>query len=127
MWTELSLKCFGNVPLNVMYPFGGTILHVSYWEDGLAIYADGSREERRPEADVDTKGDGFWEERIKGHSDSKPHGPSSVGVDVVFHGDTNLRKVYGLPEHTSRLALPHTTGPRTHYTDVRFVETMYGR
>ena len=57
------------------------------------------------------------QERIKGHSDSKPHGPSSVGVDIVFHGETAQRKVYGLPEHATRTALPHTTGPKTHYRE----------
>ena len=90
---------------------------VGYWEDGLAIYADGSREERRAEPEQDSNDDGFWQERIKGHSDSKPHGPSSVGVDVVFHGDTNARKIYGLPEHASQMALHHTTGPKTYYQE----------
>jgi len=35
----------------------------------------------------------------------------------VFHGDTNKRKVFGLPEHATRTALPHTNGPRTHYNE----------
>eukprot|EP00750_Incisomonas_marina_P008842 INCI15713.3.p1 GENE.INCI15713.3~~INCI15713.3.p1 ORF type:complete len:805 (-),score=132.64 INCI15713.3:1066-3480(-) len=90
---------------------------VGYWEDGLAIYADGTREERRVDDNRGSSGDGFWEERIKGHSDSKPSGPSSVGLDVVFHGDTATRKVFGLPEHATKTALPHTTGPKTYYRE----------
>ena len=58
---------------------------VGYWEDGLAIYEDGSREEKTvatsSESDNQNSadGDGFWEESFGGHRDSKPHGPASVG------------------------------------------------
>jgi len=37
---------------------------VGYWEDGLAIYADGSREERRVEPEQSASGDGYWEVRL---------------------------------------------------------------
>ena len=54
-------------------------------------------------ADLD-KGDSFG-----GHVDSRPRGPTSVGVDVSF---PYARHVYGLPEHTVSLSLP-TTRPGT--------------
>lgn len=50
---------------------------------------------------------GAWEENFKSHHDSKPKGPSAIGLDVSFPG---ALRVYGLPEHADRLALK-TTGP----------------
>ncbi len=39
-------------------------------------------------------------------------------MDVAFHhGDAARRRVFGLAEHATRFALPHTTGPRAHYTE----------
>ena len=48
---------------------------------------------------------GEWEEHFKTHRDSKPHGPSSVGVDVTFPGSAH---VYGIPEHADSFALKDT-------------------
>jgi alpha 1,3-glucosidase len=85
----------------------------------LAIYEDGSREEKEEaglaatEA-LDADGDGFWEESFGGHQDSKPFGPSSVGMDISFPGSSH---VYGLPEHASSMALHTTTGPNSHYSE----------
>eukprot|EP00613_Pedinella_sp_CCMP2098_P070138 CAMPEP_0171921638 /NCGR_PEP_ID=MMETSP0993-20121228/20470_1 /TAXON_ID=483369 /ORGANISM="non described non described, Strain CCMP2098" /LENGTH=937 /DNA_ID=CAMNT_0012559095 /DNA_START=98 /DNA_END=2911 /DNA_ORIENTATION=+ len=93
---------------------------VGYWEDGLAIYEDGSREEKdeaelAPPADhLDAEGDGFWEESFGGHQDSKPYGPSSVGMDISFPGSSHI---YGLPEHASSMTLKTTTGPDSHYKE----------
>jgi mannosyl-oligosaccharide alpha-1,3-glucosidase len=86
---------------------------------GLAIYEDGSREEKEEaqnieEPKLDADGDGFWEESFGGHRDSKPHGPASVGVDISFPGARNL---YGLPEHASSMALQTTIGPNAHYQE----------
>jgi alpha 1,3-glucosidase len=86
----------------------------------LAIYEDGTREEKAFGGDVseaeklDGEGDGFWEESFGGHRDSKPLGPAAVGVDVAFPGSRHL---YGLPEHASSLALPTTAGPDAHYAE----------
>nr|CDJ92585.1 unnamed protein product [Haemonchus contortus] len=49
----------------------------------------------------------FWEETFKSHTDSKPFGSSSVGVDVSFVG---FRNAYGLPEHADSFALKSTVG-----------------
>lgn len=49
---------------------------------------------------------GAWEENFKSHHDSKPRGPSAVGLDVSFPGAI---RIYGLPEHADSLAL-RTTG-----------------
>jgi len=78
---------------------------VDYGEDGLAVYSDGSREERKlmsaSEEAPELGGDNFG-----GHRDSQPRGPLSVGMDFSF---PNAQHVYGIPEHTSPLSLPTTT------------------
>lgn len=85
---------------------------VDYGEDGLAIYADGTREEKE-EIHVDSAADesrrlsGDWEESFGGHKDTKPQGPMSVGMDFTFHTSS---QVYGIPEHASSLALKTTIG-----------------
>lgn len=48
---------------------------------------------------------GMWEENFKGHADSKPLGPSSVGMDFSFIGFDNM---YGLAEHADHLSLRNT-------------------
>ncbi|CAF0994522.1 unnamed protein product [Adineta steineri] len=54
--------------------------------------------------------DGMWEETFKTHQDSKPYGPSSIGVDVNF---LNFENVYGIPEHADAFSLrsTHDTDP----------------
>ncbi|CEF66342.1 Neutral alpha-glucosidase AB [Strongyloides ratti] len=60
---------------------------------------------REKKNDGKDDGENFWEEDFKGHHDSKPHGSSSVGVDINFH---NFKYIYGLPEHTDNLVLQNT-------------------
>ncbi|CAN0198104.1 unnamed protein product, partial [Scytosiphon promiscuus] len=92
---------------------------IDYGEDGLAIYEDGTREtqedhnrlleEAAAAADKqgkDESGLGLWEESFDGHPDSKPDGPTSVGMDVYFPGSNH---VYGIPEHATSMALKTTT------------------
>jgi len=94
---------------------------VGYWEDGLAIYADGTREERKEnsqgtdhrklsESELDREG--LWEEKFGPHFDSKPNGPMSVGSDITFPGSKFL---YGLPEHASSALLKTTIGENSEY------------
>lgn len=114
---------------------------VGYWEDGLAIYADGTREEHThvsqdkndasdtvktnigasslaqnemnaAEFQVDTEG--MWEEKFGDHLDSKPFGPMSVGGDIVFPQSNHL---FGLPEHASSTQLRPTTGNGSYYKE----------
>lgn len=85
---------------------------VDYGEDGLAIYADGTRQEKEiitTEVVVDEtrRLSGDWEETFGGHKDTKPEGPMSVGMDFTFHYSS---QVYGIPEHASSLALKTTIG-----------------
>jgi len=101
---------------------------VGYWEDGLAIYADGTREERKEEekedesehrqlseeSEAELDREGMWEENFGSHHDSKPYGPMSVGMDVAFPKSAH---VYGIPEHASSAALKTTSGDATHYKD----------
>ncbi|KAK6019516.1 hypothetical protein OSTOST_14847 [Ostertagia ostertagi] len=49
----------------------------------------------------------FWQETFKSHTDSKPFGSSSVGVDISFVG---FRNAYGLPEHADSFSLKSTAG-----------------
>ncbi|XP_064359268.1 neutral alpha-glucosidase AB isoform X2 [Dromaius novaehollandiae] len=50
---------------------------------------------------------GAWEETFKTHTDSKPHGPTSVGLDFSLPG---FEHVYGIPEHAESLRLRTTEG-----------------
>ncbi|CAM9381579.1 unnamed protein product [Pylaiella littoralis] len=103
-----------------------------YGEDGLAIYEDGTREtqeehnrlleEAAARQGKDESGLGLWEESFDGHPDSKPDGPTSVGMDVYFPGSDH---VYGIPEHATSMALKTTTAsadgnddaPSSHFSE----------
>lgn len=95
---------------------------VGYWEDGLAIYSDGTREERketeegdhRKLSELELDREGMWEENFGSHKDSKPHGPTSVGADISF---PNSKHLYGLPEHASSTRLKNTVGTNAEYKD----------
>ena len=101
---------------------------VGYWEDGLAIYEDGSREQKvehveENSVDIDggrvgVHGHEDWTERFGAHVDSRPEGPMSVGLDFSF---PFAKDVYGIPEHTSPLSLPTTqtgtTGEEPKYSE----------
>ncbi|XP_074986594.1 neutral alpha-glucosidase AB isoform X2 [Caretta caretta] len=50
---------------------------------------------------------GSWEETFKTHTDSKPNGPTSVGLDFSLPG---FEHVYGIPEHADHLRLRTTEG-----------------
>ncbi|KAH7817620.1 putative alpha glucosidase II [Monocercomonoides exilis] len=51
--------------------------------------------------------DNMWEETWRGFTDSKPRGPSSLGLEVTFVG---MSDVHGLPERATTLSLPTTKG-----------------
>jgi alpha 1,3-glucosidase len=97
---------------------------VDYGEDGLAVYSDGTKQERSSNApdvstaaevgDVASENKGMWEESFGSHFDSKPFGPASVGLDVRFGGTQHL---YGLAEHTAPFNLPSTTGAGAKYKE----------
>jgi mannosyl-oligosaccharide alpha-1,3-glucosidase len=91
---------------------------LSYGEDGLAIYTDGTREEKHSLDDTKATSDAAsFKESFGGHSDSRPNGPMSVGIDFVFPSAAN---VYGIPEHATNLALLSTraeNGGSSHYKE----------
>jgi len=103
---------------------------VGYWEDGLAIYADGTREERHEATEEEVEEeerhrqlevqeeaedtDGLFEEHFHSHVDTKPHGPTSIGLDVSF---TDAGFLYGIPEHASSFILKSTIGDNSHYNE----------
>ncbi|XP_013773829.1 neutral alpha-glucosidase AB-like isoform X2 [Limulus polyphemus] len=68
-------------------------------------------EEEKPAAEVEDM-DGAWEEHFKSHADSKPFGPSSVGMDFSFVG---FKHVYGIPEHADAFSLKQTKGSTDPY------------
>ena len=93
---------------------------VDYNEHGHAIYDDGSTSadvdegkveggDTPPPADVNENEptEGSWEESFGGHTDTKPHGPQSVGMDITFNGITS---VFGIPEHATKFSLKSTDG-----------------
>ncbi len=47
----------------------------------------------------------MWEETFKTHTDRKPHGPESLGLDATFH---HFGHVFGLPQHADAFALRST-------------------
>jgi alpha 1,3-glucosidase len=50
----------------------------------------------------------MWEETFGGsHTDSKPFGPESIGVDIDF---PHTQSLYGLPEHADSFMLRDTSG-----------------
>ncbi|ESO08740.1 hypothetical protein HELRODRAFT_74366 [Helobdella robusta] len=54
------------------------------------------------ENDDDDDAPDMWEETFKTHTDTKPKGPTSVGLDISFPG---FQHVYGIPEHADSFAL----------------------
>ncbi len=79
------------------------IAYCCLFHTGLAIYADGTREEKKQveakHREI-SKGESFG-----GHHDTMPHGPRSVGIDFAFPCGSH---VYGIPEHSTSLSLPTT-------------------
>ncbi|KAI4310832.1 hypothetical protein MLD38_035784 [Melastoma candidum] len=55
-----------------------------------------------------------WEERFRGNTDSRPHGPQSISFDVSFYG---ADFVYGIPERAMSLALRPTRGPGIEFSE----------
>ena len=49
--------------------------------------------------------DGAWEEKYNSHTDSKPHGPQSLSLDLSF---PTAPALFGIPEHASSFALQRT-------------------
>ena len=56
-----------------------------------------------------------WEEDFNGFHDTKPFGPSAVGLDVAFEEASDL---YGIPEHTTSFSLPTDRNFRLFNLDV---------
>ncbi|XP_061200430.1 neutral alpha-glucosidase AB [Neopsephotus bourkii] len=66
----------------------------------------GDQSEKPPEAET-AEEPGTWEETFKTHTDTKPNGPTSVGLDFSLPG---FEHVYGIPEHAESLRLRTTEG-----------------
>ncbi|KAM4722522.1 neutral alpha-glucosidase AB isoform 4-T4 [Rhinophrynus dorsalis] len=66
---------------------------------------DAAKNEENKKTEEDEPG--MWDETFKTHTDSKPNGPSSVGLDFSLPG---FEHVYGIPEHADNLRLRTTEG-----------------
>ena len=64
----------------------------------------------------DCEPEGLWEESFGSFEDSKPFGPSAVGIDVTFEG--KVSGAYGLPEHATSFNLPINQDIRLFNLDV---------
>uniref|UniRef100_V9KDE4 Neutral alpha-glucosidase AB n=1 Tax=Callorhinchus milii TaxID=7868 RepID=V9KDE4_CALMI len=80
---------------------------VSNQEVAGDISKDGEEGNGAKEAEQKEDEPGMWEESFKSHADSKPNGPSSVGLDFSLPG---FEHVYGIPEHADSLKLKTTNG-----------------
>jgi len=69
-------------------------------------------EDFRHKTESDKNDHGEWEETFKTHTDSKPYGPMSVGLDVSF---VDFQHLYGLPEHADSFSLRNTKGTSDPY------------
>jgi len=92
---------------------------VDYGEDGLAVYSDGTKQQKgEPAKEAEAEGkeldEGEWEESFGPHRDTKPFGPASVGMDMRFE---HAAHVFGLAEHTGPLNLASTVGPGAKFSE----------
>ncbi|KAG0253460.1 hypothetical protein DFQ27_007378 [Actinomortierella ambigua] len=83
--------------------------------EGLTNQEAGSEEIKIEKTDLERKlEEKMWEESFKEHTDSKPRGPESIGLDISFAG---MNHVYGIPEHATSMSLKATRGPGAPYSD----------
>ena len=47
-----------------------------------------------------------WEETFNGHRDSRPYGPTAIGMDISFR---NFGHIFGIPEHADNFSLEDTS------------------
>ncbi|XP_067938463.1 neutral alpha-glucosidase AB-like isoform X3 [Watersipora subatra] len=74
-------------------------------EDDEGAEAPAEEETESKEEPKQEEEHSMWDERYKTHTDAKPNGPTSIGVDMTFVG---FEHVYGIPEHGDNLALKST-------------------
>jgi len=97
--------------------FGDAQIVIKYWPLQMDVYVGQKRaivlnsrqmlgmEHMREKKEGDPEG--WWEEKFRSHTDSKPNGPEAVSFDVMFD---DFKHVYGLPERATSLALKPTAG-----------------
>ncbi|KAJ1632124.1 hypothetical protein T492DRAFT_868896 [Pavlovales sp. CCMP2436] len=62
-------------------------------------------EQAKPEGEADTDEELVWEESFQSHKDTRPRGPSSIGLDLELPGFSH---VFGLPERATSFNLKNT-------------------
>lgn len=81
---------------------GKGLLNMEHWRPKVEKEV---REGEEKTTDVAEDESTWWEEQFGGNTDSKPRGPESVGLDIIFPG---YEHVFGIPEHASSLSLKET-------------------
>lgn len=93
------------------------LLNMEHWRAKVEK-PEPKEEEEKPAEDIATpKGEDestWWDESFGGNTDTKPRGPESVGLDILFPG---YEHVYGIPEHASSLSLKETRGGDGKYSE----------
>ncbi|XP_049266714.1 neutral alpha-glucosidase AB isoform X1 [Rhipicephalus sanguineus] len=111
--TPLVVEVYSNGQLVMVANARGLLRFEHYRPRGTSNDAGEPAGDNQNEAEkedslkADDDMEGAWEETFKGHTDSKKHGPMSVGLDFTFEG---FDHVYGLPEHADSFALRSTVG-----------------
>ena len=101
-----STALIRHAPFSVEFQRGGET-HIAFNQRGLMNLEhwrpkkDG---EATPEASFEDEST-WWDESFGGNTDTKPRGPESVGLDIVFPGYDH---VFGIPEHAGPLSLRET-------------------
>ncbi|KIY46198.1 glycoside hydrolase family 31 protein [Fistulina hepatica ATCC 64428] len=100
---------------------GRGLLHMEHYRSKDTPAVEGSD---NAQAVLDTAGsrawfegdkeEDFWEEKFKSWTDKKPKGPESLSLDIDF---PESQRLYGIPQHATRLDLPTTTGEEAVYSD----------
>jgi len=75
-------------------------------EDVMKDTEEVQNEEAHREGEAGAHDEKGITESWKSHVDSRPNGPSSVGIDISFQG---FQHVYGIPEHADTFSLRSTT------------------
>ncbi|XP_061644633.1 neutral alpha-glucosidase AB isoform X1 [Phyllopteryx taeniolatus] len=93
------------------FPYLITSTLATVWNVVKSVFsrqADREADDADPEDEAmsnESEEEGMWDETFKSFTDSKPNGPTAVGLDFSLPG---VEHVYGIPEHADSLRLKTT-------------------
>ena len=88
---------------------GKGLMNMEYWRPKVDKAGQKEGEEPKEEGEDEST---WWKETFGGNTDSKPKGPESIGLDIMFPG---YEHIYGIPGHASSLSLKQTRGGSGEY------------